>query len=112
MSLKRALEQLPDDRLTLGTVEAVLRYLDAHRLLHVDAYRIAVATRQDEERVQNVLSVLVAARVLDSVSDPPGYRFMPDRVLELETSRFLRSWQGASSSLQSSVERYRRMYGH
>lgn len=111
MSLKRALETLPDDRCTRTTVEAVLRYLDAHRLLYVEAFKIAAATRQDQERVGQVLSVLADARVLDCVNDPPGYRFMPDRLLDLETTRFLRSAQSHTSSLQLNVDRYRRVYG-
>jgi hypothetical protein len=111
VSLKRALELLPDDRLTRAAIEAVLRYLDSHRLLHVDAHQVAIATRQEEERVHQVLAVLASARVLDFVSDPPGFRLISDRVLDLEMGRFLRASQNSSSSLQSSVDRFRRTYG-
>lgn len=111
MSLKRALESLPDDRLTQTTVEEVLRYLDGHRLLRVEAFRVAAATRQDQDRVERVLSVLSSARVLDCVDDPPGYRFVPDKALELETTRFLRSSHSHASSLQVNVDRYRRIFG-
>lgn len=109
MSLKRAIEALPDDRQMRATAEAVVRYLDGHRLLHANASRIASATRQDPDHVDSVLSVLVIHHVLDCVSNPPGFRLVSDRVLELEVARFLRT--SHTSSLQSNVERYRRVFG-
>ncbi len=111
MSLKSALRTVPDDRLTRLTAEAVLRYLHTHRALHVSAVKVASETGLDLDRVQLILTLLAEGRVLDFVSDPPGYRFVDDRVLELETELFLRPSRSHSESLQSNVERYRRLYG-
>jgi hypothetical protein len=109
MSLKRAMDDLPDDRRTRAAAEAVVRYFDGHRSLHLDTSRVAAATRQEQDRVDEVVSVLVIHHVLDCVSDPPGYRLASDKVLELEVSRFLRTSHAAS--LQSNVERYRKVFG-
>jgi len=88
-----------------------VRYLYGHRLIHVDAPRIAASTGLDAQVVQLVLSALSAGRVLDFVSDPSGYRMVDDRVLQLEVELFLRPSRSHTGSLQSNVERYRRLYG-
>ncbi len=111
MSLKRALRKIADDRLTRTTAESVVRYLHRHRTIHVDADRIASATGLDPDRVQVVLSALSQERLLDCVSDPPSYRFVDDRVLELEVELFFRPSRSHADSLQANVERYRRFYG-
>ncbi len=111
MSLRRALEAVPDDRLTRTAARGVVLYLHEHRLLHVDARRIAGSTGLDSQVVQLVLSALTAGRVLDFLSDPPGYRLVDDRVLRIEVELFLRSSQTHTESLQSNVERYRRQFG-
>ena len=111
MSLKSALKAVPDDLVTRTVAEGVVRYLHAHRTLHVTADRIMSATGLDPTRVDVVLTALVAGGVLDCVGDPPSYRFVDDRVLRIETDLFLRPSQSHTGALQSNVERYRRLYG-
>ena len=111
VSLKSALMAIADDRVTRTVAEGVVRYLHAHRVLHVTAERIVSATGLDPGRVELVLDALVAGRVLDCVGDPPGYRFIDDRVLRIETDLFLRPSQSHTGALQSNLERYRRLYG-
>jgi len=110
VSLKKALEAVPEDRLTRITASVVVRYLHEHWHHHVDISRIVAATGQDEQRVCSVIEALLAGRVLDCVGDPPGYKFITDRVLRIEVDLYLRSSQGHAESMQSNVERYRRMY--
>jgi response regulator RpfG family c-di-GMP phosphodiesterase len=111
VSLRRALEAVPDDRMTRAVVDGVVRYLNEHRVIHVDAPRIASTTHLDLPTVQRVLDALVVGGVLDFVSDPPGYRLLDDRVLQIEIDLFLRSSRNHGDVLQSNVDRYRRMYG-
>lgn len=111
MSLKSALKLMPDDRATRTTAEGVIGYLHAHRAIHVDARRVASATGLDLDRVELVLTSLAEGRVLDCVGEPPSYRFVDDRVLRIETDLFLRPSHSHTGSLQSNVERYRRLYG-
>jgi len=111
VSLRRALEAVPDDRITRAVANGVVRYLNEHRAIHVDGPRIAAMTHLDVRAVQVVLDALVVGRVLDFVSDPPGYRLLDDRVLQIEVDLFLRSSRSHGEVLQSNVERYRRMYG-
>ncbi len=111
MSLKSALRALPDDRVTFTTTETVVRYLDGHRAVSVDAFKIASVTGLDPARIQQILTVLAEGGVLDCFGEPPGYKFVRDKVLEIETQLFLRSSHSHTDSLQSNVERYRRLYG-
>ena len=111
MSLKSALRTMVDDRLMRTTAESVVRFLDAHRSVHVSADAIVSATGLDSDRVHKILKAMVEGRVLDFVSDPPGYRLVRDRVLQIEIELFLRPSHSHTESLQSNVERYRRLYG-
>jgi hypothetical protein len=111
VSLKSALKMIPDDRATRTAVESVVRYLHAHRAFHVDADRIVSETRLDPAKVEMILNGLVKGGVLDSVGDPPSYRFVDDRVLRIETDLFLRPSHSHTEALQSNVERFRRLYG-
>ncbi len=111
MSLRRALEALPDDRETAATVREVVAYFEMHRAEAVDVERIGRATGMSAARVEPVLSALSRARVVSCDGDPRlrPCRFAPEPVLALEVERYLRTG-GAQAHLRKGAERFRNRY--
>ena len=109
MSLRRALELLPDDRGTQVAIREVMAFFSAHSREPIEPARVARATGLAPERTAPVLEALARAFVLNCDGDPscvPG-TYDPDAILALEVGRFLRVRDSAPSRLRSGLDRFR-----
>lgn len=109
VSLRRALELLPDDRATQAAVREVVAFFGAHPKQPIEPHRVARATGLDPDRIAPVLEALSRAFVLDCDGDPmsvPG-TYDPDAILALEVGRYLRVKDSTPSRLRTSVDRFR-----
>lgn len=112
MSLRRALEALPDDRDTSLATRDVVAFFAEHPNERMTPERVTRATSADSRRVQQVISALAAAFVLDcGGSDDQECMFTPTPMLSLEIQRYLRSSPGEGAKLQRGAQRFRDRFG-
>lgn len=112
MSLRKALESLPDDRETASAARLVIAFFNSHPNESVDPTRVARATGVSLPRVERIVRTLSDSYVLDcDDSDEPGCVFKPTAVLSLEMRKFLRSKTTVDSRLQAGTQRFRDQYG-
>lgn len=111
MSLRSALEHLPQDRESQAVVRHVLAMFRRHPNEWIESRRVATVSGAPEEAVRSALSVLAEFFVLDFDDAPPRYRYRADSLLELELDRFERKTENHSGVLQNNVEKFRQRYG-
>ena len=112
MSLRRALEVLPDDRASVSAARGMLTFFVAHPNEHCDADRLARATGLPPSRVESVAHVFCETFVLDcGGSEESEYTFVPSPLLMLEIERYLRSSATSDVVLQHGTERFRNRFG-
>jgi hypothetical protein len=112
MSLRRALEALPDDRATRLAAREIVAFFDSHPNQPVAPERLVRATGVPPQRVEVIIKAFTEAFVVDcGTSSEAGCVFEPSAVLSLEVQRFLRSTTSTDTQLQRSVERFRDRYG-
>lgn len=111
MSLRSALERLPSDRETEAAIKRVLVCLRLHVGEWFDTRRMVACSGIDRELAVPILSALVDAFVLDFDDTQPGYRYVGDRLTEIEIERFLRAADCRSGHVQDNVRRFRERYG-
>jgi hypothetical protein len=112
MSLRRALEALPDDRETKSATRSVVAFFEEHPNEAVGCDRISRATGLARSRVESIVHALIDGYVIDcGGSRESACTFVPTPVLELEVRRYLRSSATPHSTLQRGTERFRSRYG-
>jgi hypothetical protein len=109
MSLRLALSALPGDRESIGALRLLLGYLDHHQHESLDPRRIGNSTGAESARIDAIVPVLVQSGVVDfdGDSDRARIRYAPDRLLDMEVRRFLRSFSAEESALRRRVDRFR-----
>lgn len=112
MSLRRALDVLPDDRATASAARQVVAFVSAHPEDELTASRVSRATGVSADRVSEIMGILEKSFVLDCAgSEEPAWVFSPTTLLTLEVQRYLRSSSVSGSTLQQSTERFRSRFG-
>ena len=109
LGLNGAMSGLPSDR---GTEAAVLAMLEIMRLRAGEWLRAADLTSRvglSEQSVSVILSVLAEHRVLNK--DGERYRYVYDRVVDLDIERFVRRSRQHQRFTQSNVAKFRDLYG-
>ncbi len=112
MSLRGALESLPDDRTIRSAARGIASFLTHHPNERIDCERIARVTGVSQSVVDTVLKAFAEGFVIDFVG-PGGFEciYTPTTVLSLELDRFLRSSSVVDRSLRDSTQRFRSSYG-
>lgn len=112
MSLRRALEVLPDDRASVSATRGMLTFFVAHPNEHCGPDRVSRATGLPPAKIETLAQVLCETFVLDcGGSEQPDYVFVPSPLLTLEIDRYLRSSATSDVVLQRGTERFRSRYG-
>ncbi len=112
MSLRKAIESLPDDRATVLATRQVIAFFNAHPNEWANSARIARATGVDETHVAVVLQVMAEQFVLDcGGSNGRECRYAPDSLLAIEVRRYLQSSAVSGARLQRDVDRFRGRFG-
>ena len=109
MGLNAALSGLPSDR---GTEAAILTMLEILRLRAGEWVRPGDLTSRvgrSEQSVGVLLSLLAEHRVL--TTDGERYRYVYDRVVDLEIERFVRRSRQHQRFTQNNVAKFRDLYG-
>ncbi len=108
MSLRRALDGLPGDRVTESAVRQILEIMRLHPGETMDVVDVARRLERSEHDVSVVLLHLADASVLRR--DGLGYRYERDRLLDLEVDRFMHRVQSHSVYVQSNVAKFRERF--
>jgi hypothetical protein len=113
MTLKRAIELLPDDRETASGFRTVVSFLQAHPDETLSPERLSRATGLSADKVELIFAAMAKAFVIDcgDESDFSACTFTPSTVLSLEIRRFLRTGSGSGARLQRGADRFRNRYG-
>lgn len=112
VSLRRALDVLPDDRATTSAARQLLAFMESHSGESVSPERLMRATGLTREKVDVLMRIFVDAFVVDCAgSDEPAWVFTPAPLLTLEVQRYLRSASSTGSQLQRGTERFRSRFG-
>lgn len=112
MSLRRALEVLPDDRASVSAARGMLTFFVAHPNEHCGTDRVARATGLPPSRIEPVVRIFCETFVLDcGGSAESDFVFVPSPLLMLEIERYLRSSATCDVVLQRGTERFRNRYG-
>lgn len=112
MSLRRALDALPDDRATASELRSALSFLQAHEGEPVEEARMARATGVPEQHLHRLMQVLADAFVVDCASSEcTGWVYRESSMLKLEVSKFLRTASSSDARLQRGAERFRNRFG-
>lgn len=114
MTLRRAIESLPDDRETASAVRLIVSFLQAHPSEPLSPDRLSRAIGIPVERVETIFKAMSDAFVLDcgGDSDFSACTYTPTTVLSLEIRRFLRSGSGSHTRLQKGADRFRSRFGN
>jgi len=112
VSLRRALDVLPDDRATVSAARQILAFFESHPSELVDRDRLGRVTGLAPERVDAVMHVFEETFVVDCAgSMDAAWIYTPTTLLGLEVQRYLRSASGSGTKLQQGAERFRNRYG-
>lgn len=109
MGLNSAMAKLPGDRRTETAVHTVLEMLRARAGEWACAGDLTSRVGQPEPAVRVILSVLAESRVLQNDGD--RYRYVYDRVVDLDIERFLRRSKQHQRFTQNNVAKFRDLYG-
>jgi hypothetical protein len=112
MSLKRALDRMPDDRATEQLLRRALSAFRRHPDEWLTVTRLAPALGTDERQLQELLLVLSDSFVLDSEDGPARFRYRPDTLSELEIERFLRVADTHGELVQNNVAKFRQRFSY
>lgn len=114
MTLRRAIERLPDDRDTATALRKVASFLQSHPDEPFSLERMSRAIGVPADRLEGILRALADSFVIDcgGDSDYSACTFTPSTVLSLEIRRFLRAGSGSNTTLQRGVDRFRNRYGN
>lgn len=112
MGLSRALTRLQADRTLDGVVRDVLLVFRARPDLSLSAAEVARRSNRPRAVVEPILLTLARDFVLDFQSDPPGYRYSPDALTDLDVQRYLERVSVVTGRLQDNVARFRQRHEH
>ena len=101
---------LSDDRETRNAVAEILALYTERDGETIDAERVVRVTGRSKARVQEVLNALVGGVVLDSVGNPPTYRYHHDSITDIEVTRMLRKTHTHTPRLHGSIDKFRSRY--
>lgn len=110
MSLRKALEGLPHDRVAEAATRDVISLFTRRPgewLAEAEVERVIASSADIVERV---LAVLTDSLVLDSRDGPLMYRYRPETLIELEVDRYLRRVSVHDDVVRSNVARFRERY--
>jgi DNA-binding IclR family transcriptional regulator len=109
MSLKRALEKIPDDRTSEAAAKDILRLFRHHPDESLSVNDVARRAGLNESTVGMILCVLADSYVLSSDAD--RYLYHRDTIVDMEIERFLRRAETHNEFVQSNVAKFRERYG-
>lgn len=111
MTLRLAVDALPDDRAMRSAVRHVLLYLRAHEGESLEVARISSATGVSRQVVEDVMTTFSRHFVVDcgGSSGPCVYR--PSSSLSVEVQRYLRTAEVPDARLKKGAERFRNRLG-
>lgn len=112
MGLSAALMRLQADRALDGVVRDVLVVFTRHSGVSFTTAEVARRSGHPVWTVEPILLTLARNFVLDFQSDPPGYRYVPDALLEIDVERYLRRVNVSTGRLQDNVARFRQRNEH
>ena len=112
MGLSMALARLQADRTLDGVVRDVLLVFKHHPGVSFTAAEVARRSSRPRAVIEPILLTLARNFVLDFQSDPPGYRYVPDALLELDVQRYLQRVSAVTGRLQDNVARFRQRNEH
>jgi DNA-binding IclR family transcriptional regulator len=109
MSLKRALEKIPDDRTSETAAKDILRLFRHHPDESLSVNDVARRSGLNESTVGMILCVLADSYVLSADAD--RYLYHRDTIVDMEIERFLRRAETHNEFVQSNVAKFRERYG-
>lgn len=111
MSLRRALEELPHDRMLESVAREVLGlfYRNPKAWLTSEQVKSRISHPADADRI---LGLMTESYVLDFEDAPPRYRLVADALLAIEVDRFLRRAERHEHRIQTNVARFRRHFNN
>lgn len=109
MSLRRALEELPHDRMLESVAREVLGLFQRNpkSWLTPDQVKSRIPHPANADRI---LTLMAESYVLDFEDAPPRYRLVDDTLLSIEVDRFLRQAERHEHRIQTNVARFRRHF--
>jgi len=110
MSLRRALERLPQDRVVEGTVRELLAFFHRRQGEWIHFDELPGFVGQPLPLLSEILEILVDTFVLDFERDSDRYRYHHDRVGDLEIERYFRRADQHAGFVQENVARFRKRY--
>lgn len=110
MGLSSVLARLHADRAVDGAVRDILELFHRHPRERMSAETVAKLTGRPLSLVLPILATLAEGFVLDFDSDPAGFRYVPDAVLELDIERYLHRVETVNGRLQNNVARFRQRH--
>ncbi|HET6351423.1 MAG TPA: hypothetical protein VFG89_04750 [Coriobacteriia bacterium] len=112
VSLRGALESLPDDRTIRSAARGIAGYIAHHPNEPLDPDRISRVTGSSQETVDTVLQAFAQGFVIDSTgSGPAEFTYTPTTILSLELDRYLRTSSVTDRNLRDGTQRFRSSYG-
>lgn len=110
MSLRRALERLPGDRVTECAVREVLQLFRIHPGEWLVPSEVGRRLDRPEPLVSGILAQLSEGFVLRSEGD--RYAYERDSFTDMEIDRFLKRVDTHTDLVQSNVAKFRERYGY
>ena len=110
MSLRRALEELPNDKVVESVAREILSLFQRQEGVWLSYSDVATRV-SDSHPVAIVLKILVDSFVLDFHDEPASYMYRRDPLVDLEVSRYMRRAAHDDRRVQTNVAKYRRRYG-
>lgn len=107
MSLKRALERLPHDRVSETATRDLLQYFRRHPGEWVSLEDVARRFRDRGISLAEFLAVFAESLVLDAEGDPPRYRYECEPFVEIEIDRFMRHTERRDDLAKHNVAKFR-----
>lgn len=112
MGLSSAIARLHADRTLDSAIRDVLATFHGHprEVLTVDT--LARLSGRPAGQVEGIARTLRECFVLDCTGDLPGFRYVPDALLELDIRRYLERVDTVNGRLQDNVARFRERQGY
>lgn len=111
MTLRLAIEALPDDRTMRSAVRHVLAYLRAHEGESLEVSRISIATGVSRQVVEDVMTTFSRYFVVDCGGSNGPCVYRPSSSLSVEVQRYLRTADLPDARLRKGAERFRNRLG-
>jgi hypothetical protein len=110
VGLSSALARLHADYTLEAAIRDVLDLFHRHPRERMSAETVARLTGRPVILVQSILTTLSDGFVLDFDTEPAGYRYVPDTLLEMDIERYLHRVETVNGRLQRDVARFRQRH--